>query len=106
MVCQGNRRDFFFLRDAEKKFVPRLSRRHLDRKFLPLGDLAHLCAFDGQWQRQILADASDQTFIRITASTPQAMVQVRDTQPPSVCWRKLLENVEQDYRIQSARNGD
>jgi len=67
-----------------------------------LGDLADIRAPDGQWQREFLADAADQTLIRITAASPQAMVQVDDAQAPFVFWRKLLKHVEQDHRIQAA----
>jgi len=67
--------------------------------------LPHIRPAGDELQLQLLGRVSNESFVRIAASTAEAVVEVGDCQLPAVRLAQASQQVEQDHRVHPARNG-
>jgi hypothetical protein len=86
--------------------MAQLSRGHLDGQPGFLSELPDVCAPDDNGQFQRNGRLANKLFVGVAAAPAELVIKMRDGQFPLVPRRKLMKDMQQRFRIQSAGHGN
>ena len=87
-----------------KRFVPQLTRRHLDRDSFGAGQLPHIVLLGEERTSHALCHAPDESLIRSAGPPSQTVVHMHHAQLPTTSLREFTQQLQQDHRVQSPRH--
>jgi hypothetical protein len=104
MMCQRDDADFSFRRSLRKKSVTQFARGHLDGSSICRCVSVNVGPAGDKWQAELFGGALNKSLVCIAAAAAKLVVEMGHREPPAAHGRQPCKQMQQNHRIQPARN--